>query len=232
MNQARQTHFKRWLIAGIIVIAPLTATLWVLWWIFQLLDGLLGRFLYPALERYVHPVIGLLPGLGLLVLLLLLVTVGFLAERALGSRIISSWHKLLERIPVTRRIYGAANRIVRTVLTNESRPFNAVVLIEYPSAGRWSIGFLSARAPEVVQPWVEDPVSVFVATTPNPTSGFVVIVPRAEVIPIAMSVDEAFTYILTAGSVTPEGGRSAISGTEFQPAAEGPRLASSRPPAA
>lgn len=194
---------KRRLIAGLIVIAPVTVTAVVLWWIFRLLDGLLGRFLYPALAR-ILPWEGPLPGLGLLALLLLLLGVGWAAEWAVGSRVLSWWHKLLERIPVTRRIYSAANRIVRTVLSGESRPFNKVVLIEYPSAGRWSVAFLSAAAPDSVLQHVEDGVSVFVPTTPNPTSGFLVVVPRAKVIPLQMSVDEGFTYILSAGSVRPE----------------------------
>jgi uncharacterized membrane protein len=194
---------KRRLIAGLIVIAPLTATVVVLWWIFQLLDGLLGRFLYPVLSRFV-PWIELLPGLGLLVLLIVVLLVGWAAEWAVGSRALSWWHDLLERIPVTRRIYGAANRIVRTVLNAESRPFTAVVLVEYPSPGRWVVGFVSAEAPQIVKQHIEDAISVFVPTTPNPTSGFVVIVPRSSTIPLSISVDEAFTYVLSAGSVRPD----------------------------
>lgn len=193
---------RRHLIAGLLVIAPLSVTLAVLWWIFQLLDGLIGRFLYPALSRFV-PWIGLVPGLGLLCLFLLLLGVGWAAERAIGSRIVESWHQLLERIPITRRIYGAANRIVRTVLGQESRPFNAVVLIEYPSPGRWSVGFLAAAAPDEIREHVPDAVSVFVPTTPNPTSGWVVVLPRSKVTVLSMSVDEAFTYILSAGAVRP-----------------------------
>jgi uncharacterized membrane protein len=193
---------RRHLIAGLLVIAPLTVTVAVLWWIFQLLDGLIGRFLYPALSRVV-PWIGLVPGLGLLCLFLLVLGVGWAAERAIGSRIVEWWHQLLERIPVTRRIYGAANRIVRTVLGQESRPFRGVVLIEYPSAGRWSVGFLAADAPREIQAVVPEGVSVFVPTTPNPTSGWVVVVPRSRTILLSMSVDEAFTYLLSGGSVLP-----------------------------
>jgi uncharacterized membrane protein len=195
---------RRHLIAGLIVIAPVTATAFVLWWIFQLLDGLLGRFLYPFLGVLVGRDTIVIPGLGLLVLFLLLVGIGWAAERAIGSRVVLWWHETLERIPLTRRIYSAANRLVRTVFTDESRPFKQVVLIEYPAPGRWALGFLSAPVPQVMAPHIPDGVSVFVPTTPNPTSGFLTIVPRSSVIELDMSVDEAFTYILSAGAVRPE----------------------------
>jgi uncharacterized membrane protein len=210
VSRTRYTKvLKRRLIEGLIVIVPVTATGFILWWIFQLLDGLLGRWLYPALTPYI-PWITRVPGLGLLALLLVLLGVGWVAEWAVGSRMIAWWHSLLERIPATRRIYGAANRVVRTVLTKESGPFTGVVLVEWPSPGRWTIGFLSARAPEAVQAHIADPVSVFIMKMPHPASGFVVIMPRSKVTPLEMSVDEGITYILTAGSVTPEGERSTM----------------------
>jgi uncharacterized membrane protein len=195
---------RRHLIAGLIVIAPITATALVLWWIFQVLDGLLGRFLYPALGGLVGRDTFVIPGLGLLVLFVLLVGIGWAAQRAIGSRIIAWWHATLERIPLTRRIYTAANRIVRTVFGADSRPFNKVVLVEYPSAGRWAIGFLSASAPPMIQRHAPGAVSVFVPTTPNPTTGFLIIVPTDLIREVDMTVDEAFTYILSAGSVSPD----------------------------
>jgi uncharacterized membrane protein len=132
----------------------------------------------PALGGLIGRDAVVIPGLGLLVLFLLLVGMGWAAQRAIGSRIVAWWHTTLERLPLTRRIYGAANRIVRTVFGEESRPFKKVVLVEYPSVGRWSIGFLSAEAP-LHAAHVPGAVSVFVPTTPNPTSGFLVIVPPA-----------------------------------------------------
>lgn len=186
--------FRKNLLAGLVVIAPITATIFVLWWIFQLLDNLVGRWIYPVLP---FPI----PGLGLVALLLLLLTVGWLASRAVGGRIVSAWHRMLENIPITRRIYGAANRIVRTLLGTDERPFKTVVLVEFPSAGRWSIGFLSGDAPHVMQAHIPDSVSVFVPTTPNPTTGFLIVVPRTSVRPIDMTIDDAFTFILSAGAV-------------------------------
>jgi uncharacterized membrane protein len=200
----RKPAIKRHLIAGLIVIAPVTATVVVLWWIFQLLDGLLGRFLYPALGAVIgrDPVV--IPGLGLLVLFLMLVFIGWATQRAIGSRVLAWWHSMLESIPLTSRIYGAANRIVRTVFGEDTRPFKKVVLVEYPAPGRWAIGFLSSEAPPVMQEHVPGAVSVFVPTTPNPTSGFLAILPPHCVIELDMAVDAAFTFILSAGSVHPD----------------------------
>jgi uncharacterized membrane protein len=188
---------QRRLIAGLIVIAPVTITAGVLWWIFQWLDGLLGRIVYPLLPFGI-------PGLGLLLLLGLLIVVGYAAELAIGSRVLRWWQRLLERIPLARRIYGAANRIVRTVFGKDSRPFQAVVLVEYPSSGRFTLGFLSAGAPDAIQSELGDTVTVFIPTAPNPTSGFLVVLPRTSIRYLAMSVDDAFAYVLSAGSVRPE----------------------------
>jgi uncharacterized membrane protein len=199
-----QRALKRHLVAGLIVIAPLTATIWVLLWIFQLLDGMLGRFLYPALGLAVGRDTLVVPGLGMLALFLLLITVGWLAERAIGSRAIKWWNGMLESLPVVRRIYGASNRIVRTVFGSEARPFSQVVLVEYPAPGRWSIGFLAGEGPREANARLGDLVAVFVPTTPNPTSGWIVLLRRELVTPLAMSVDEAFTLILSAGAVRPQ----------------------------
>jgi len=199
-----QRAIRRHLIAGLVVIAPVTATVAVLFWIFQALDGLLGRFLYPAIGAAVGRERIVIPGLGLLVLFLLLLFTGWAAERAIGSRMLVWWNDILERLPLTRRIYGAANRIVRTVFGEGTRPFKTVVAVEYPAAGRWSIGFLAGDAPDAVDRVVGESLTVFIPTTPNPTSGFLAIVPPAAVRPLAMSVDEAFTFILSAGSVRPD----------------------------
>ncbi len=187
---------RRHLIAGLIVITPVTVTGFVLWWVFQRVDGLLGRFLYPALGVRV-------PGLGLVTLLLGLLVIGWAAERAVGSRILRMWHNLLERIPVARRVYTAANRIIRTVFSDQERPFQEVVMFEYPSPGRWSIGFVAARAPNAVQEGDEERVTVFIPNTPNVASGRLVIVARSLVKPIDLTSDQVFTFALSAGAVTP-----------------------------
>ncbi|MGH7477099.1 MAG: DUF502 domain-containing protein, partial [Longimicrobiales bacterium] len=208
--------FRRHLIAGLVVIAPVGVTVFVLLWIFQWLDSILGRFLYPTIGRSI-------PGLGILLLLVLLLVVGWLAERALGARLLALWNGWLERIPFARRVYNASNRIVRTVFTGQRAAFREVVMIEYPSDGRWQIGFVAADAPGASRSRVgEKAVTVFVPTTPNPTSGWIVVVPRTRVIPLGMSVEEAFTYILSAGSVVPADIPGATPPAQPPPAA-GPR---------
>ncbi|HEX6937842.1 MAG TPA: DUF502 domain-containing protein [Longimicrobiales bacterium] len=188
---------KRRLIAGLVVIAPVTITAAVLWWIFQSLDGLLGNFIYPAIGVQI-------PGLGLLLLLALLLAVGWLAEWAVGARIVAWWHTLLERFPLTRRLYSASHRIVRTVFGEDKRFFRDVVFVEYPGPGRWSLGFLTSPGPASVLGVVPDGVTVFIPTTPNPTTGYLVVVKRSEVVPVQWTLEQAFTFILSAGGVPPE----------------------------
>ncbi|HEX7119047.1 MAG TPA: DUF502 domain-containing protein [Longimicrobiales bacterium] len=188
---------KRRLIAGLVVIAPVTITAAVLWWIFQSLDGLLGNIIYPAIGVEV-------PGLGLLLLLAVLLCVGWLAERALGARVVAWWHTLLERFPLTRRVYTASNRIVRTVFGEDQRFFREVVIVEYPGPGRWSLGFLTAGAPTGIHDVVPDGVTVFIPTTPNPTTGYLVVVDRKDVTRLPWTLEQAFTFILSAGGVSPE----------------------------
>jgi len=188
---------RRHLVAGLVVIAPVSITAFVLWWIFQRLDGLLGNIIYPAIGIQI-------PGLGLLLLLAILLAVGWAAERAVGARIVAWWHTLLERFPLTRRVYTASHRIVRTVFGEDQRFFREVVLVEYPAPGRWSLGFVTAPAPAVIRRHVEDGVTVFIPTTPNPTTGFLVVVPRGAVVPVPLTLEQAFTFILSAGGVTPD----------------------------
>lgn len=191
------TLVKRRLIAGLVVIAPVSITAAVLWWIFQRLDGLLGNIIYPAIGIEI-------PGLGLLLLLAILFGIGWTAEWAVGARVVGWWHVLLERFPLTRRLYTASHRIVSTVFGDDRRFFRDVVLIEYPSAGRWSVGFLIADAPAAMREAVADGVTVFVPTTPNPTTGYLAVVPRADVIPLAITLEQAFTYVLSVGGVVPD----------------------------
>lgn len=187
---------RRRLFAGLAVIAPVAITVFVLDKVFWWMDGLLGKVIYPRLPVQI-------PGLGLLVLLLILLTIGWAAEWAVGRRAVTAWHNMLERFPLTRRIYGASNQIVRTVFGDDQRFFKEVVFVEYPAPGRWSIGFITADAPSDTQAHVDDGVTIFIPTTPNPTTGYLVMVSRSLVKPSSFTIEQAFTFILSAGGVQP-----------------------------
>ncbi|MFW5947682.1 MAG: DUF502 domain-containing protein [Gemmatimonadota bacterium] len=190
---------RRRLIAGLIVIAPLGVTVYVLWWLFTTLDGILGRSLY-------HRIGFAAPGLGLVALLLLLLIVGWAAEATVGARILGWWNAALDRVPLVSRLYNATRRIIGSVFgTEEHRFFRSVVLFEYPSSGQWALGFETGRAPRALDHRVANGITIFLPTAPNPVSGFLIIVPEEKVIRVPVTVEEGFTYVLSAGAVPPTG---------------------------
>lgn len=213
---------RRRLIAGLIVIAPLAVTFYVLYWLFSAVDGIIGNSLYQA--------IGLeIPGLGLIVLLAILLAVGWLAEKTVGGQIVEWWHGALDRVPVVSRLYGATRRIVGSVFGGEEkRFFREVVLFEYPSPGQWTLGFVTGRAPRALDERMENGITVFLPTAPNPVTGFLIIVPEDRVIRLPVTVEEGFTYILSAGAVPPTG----RGGREPRPAPPGVSVAPPADPAA
>lgn len=197
--------FRRRLIAGLIVITPLGVTLYILWWLFRTVDGLLGRYVYGALGV-------MIPGLGLLMLIALLLGVGWLAERTIGTQIFNWWNGVLERVPIVSRLYGATRRIVGSVFGGEEKKFfREVVLFEYPSPGQWTLGFVTGRAPAALAERVQDGVTIFLPTAPNPVTGFLIIVPRARTIRLPVTVEDGFTFILSAGAVPPGGATPGLS---------------------
>lgn len=191
------TRLRRYLITGLIVIAPVGVTAYVLVWLFEKLDAIFGVYLPPIYGRRT-------PGLGLLLLLVVLLAVGWASQRALGARLLAWWNALLSRIPFTRKIYTASSQIVQTLLDRDEKVFQSCALIEYPRPGCYSIAFITARAPGEVEGHVgERSVSLFLPTVPNPTSGYLLILPESRVTPLAMSVEEGFKMILSAGVVVP-----------------------------
>jgi uncharacterized membrane protein len=190
---------RRRLIAGLIVIAPLGVTVYILWWLFTTLDGILGRSVYNLLGVAV-------PGLGLILLVGLLLAVGWAAEATVGSKVVDWWHAALNRVPVVSRLYGATRRIVGSVFGTEERKFfRSVVLFEYPSPGQWTMGFETGEAPRALDDRVEDGVTIFLPTAPNPVTGFLIIVPAARIVRLPVTVEEGFTFVFSAGAVPPTG---------------------------
>lgn len=209
---------RRYLLQGLAVIGPLGITAFVLWWLFVTVDGVLGRWIDPILGRSA-------PGVGILLLVLLLFIVGWVVEKTLGNRILAIGESLLSRVPIVRRLYGGSSRIVKAVIGEEKMAFREVVLFEYPKEGSWSYGLVTGKAPSSARQVLGDEgVTIYLPTAPNPMSGFLLVIERSKVIPIDVSVEEVFTYILSAGSVSPGRAAELLESGElgFPGAAEGP----------
>lgn len=180
-------------------MVPVAATVWVLWWLFTRLDGILGQALTPMVGRSV-------PGLGLLVLIIALISIGWLAERALGRRVTQLWESLVVRVPVARPVYRASRRMLLSVLGTESRSFQRAVLCEYPTPGTWSIAFVTGDVPvDLAEEVGHEGVTVFLPTAPNPMSGFLVVVPPEKIRPLDVPVEAAFTFVVSMGAVAMDG---------------------------
>ncbi len=190
-------RLRRYLLTGLIVIAPIFVTVVVLLWLFNTLDAILGRHLPPVLGRD-------LPGLGLVALVVLLLLVGWISQRALGRRLVSWGNGILSRFPLTRRIYNASSQIVQSVLDREEKLFQGCALIEYPMPGSYAIVFVTAAAPgEVTEAVGEECISVFLPTVPNPTTGWLLVLPASKVRRLKLTVEEGFKLVLSAGVAVP-----------------------------
>ena len=200
---------KKYLIAGLLVWLPLTVTIWVLATALGLLGGVFTWFLdgtQALLPEGSHSFIELLrkiPGLGVLVMLVALFLTGVLATNVVGQWALRQGHKLLNRIPIVKSIYSSVQQVSDTLFSSSGNAFREAVLVEYPRAGAWTIAFVTGKPGGEAATHLSDHLSIYVPTTPNPTSGFFLMVRRAEVIPLAMSVDEALKYVISMGVVAP-----------------------------
>jgi uncharacterized membrane protein len=202
--------FRRYLMAGLLIWIPILATVLVVRFILDLMDKtlvLLPAGLQPEVLTGLR-----IPGLGALLALAIVLLTGLLVTNFIGRTLVDFWEDLLHRIPFVRAIYGGVKNFSETLLSNSGNSFKKVLLIQYPRAGIWSIGFQTASdIAEITARTGAPHVCVFIPTTPNPTSGFIVMVPTSEVIELHMSVDAAMKLIVTLGVVTP-GTVSAASG--------------------
>jgi uncharacterized membrane protein len=196
-------RLRAYLLAGIVVTAPLAITLWLTWNFIHWVDAQVTPLIPTAYNPGSYLPFSV-PGLGLLVMLVFLTLVGFVAANFFGRALIHVGERLVGRMPVVRSIYAAAKQIIETVLRNSSNSFRQVVLMEYPRLGVWSIAFLTGEASGELQRRLgEDWITVYMPTTPNPTSGFLLMVRRAAVIPLDMSVEEAIKLIISTGVIVP-----------------------------
>jgi uncharacterized membrane protein len=198
---ARKWSLRRYLVAGVLVWLPILATVWVVTFILNLMDRTL---LWLPLPYRPERLVGFtLPGAGLLFALVVLLLTGLLATNLMGHRLIVWAEELLNRIPVVRTVYGGVKSFAESVLS-QSNSFRKVVMVEYPRAGTWSLGFLTAEdVPEVSERLGEPHVAVYISVALNATAGYLVILPRRQVIELDMSVDAAMRMIITCGVVVP-----------------------------
>ena len=200
-------RLRNYFFTGLVICAPLAITAYLTWTLIQWVDG----WVKPYLPDVYNPDLYLpfsVPGFGLIVAAVIITMVGFLTANLIGKSILSYGEYMLSRMPVVRNIYSALKQIFETVFKEDSDSFQSVVIVEYPRKGIWALAFVATDTLGEVQDNLGkitgQTVSVFLPTTPNPTSGFLLFVPKDEVIELEMSVEEAAKLVISAGLVAPE----------------------------
>jgi uncharacterized membrane protein len=211
-SQATPRHriverLRGYFFAGVLVTGPILLTLYLTWVFIDAIDGAV-RWILP--DRYNPATYLHVPGFGLVIGIIALTLIGAATANYVGRIFLLISDRILARMPVVRGIYGAMKQIFETVLAKQSNTFREVVLVEFPRKGMWTIAFVTSRTEgEVSDLTGPDAVSVYVPTTPNPTSGYLVFVPRSEVVPLSMTVEEAIKMVISTGIVTPPDRRPA-----------------------
>ena len=194
---------RKYFITGLLILVPLAITLWVL----NLIIGTMDQSLLLLPERWrPETLVGFhIPGLGTILTLLIVFITGLLTQNFVGNYVVIVWEALLKRIPVVNSIYSSVKQVSDTLFSSSGNAFRKALLVQYPRQGCWTIAFLTGTPGGDVRNHLHgDYVSVYVPTTPNPTSGFFLMMPRAEVVELDMSVDAALKYIVSMGVVAPE----------------------------
>ena len=225
-------------IAGLVVLLPLFLTIWLLWKLFLLIDGILNDSVRLLLGNVLnihffrtHDI----PGLGFIVLIVLLFFAGLIARNIVGRQVVGVANRIMARIPLANKIYNAINQIAQAFLTGKREVFQKAVLVEYPRKSMYSIGFYTQDTHGPVQDALpEDVISIFLPSTPNPTTGFLLFVPKSDVIPLNLSVEEALKLVISGGAIVPSspisGGRTPPKITQESDIESQPAPAGSDPP--
>jgi len=190
------TRLRKYFIAGLVVLVPLIATLYILWFLFDFLDGILRPLVTRIFEYHI-------PGLSLAIMLLLVLLVGLVASHTIGKKWVELFERTLCKMPLVRVIYSSIKQ-ASAALFMQKKEFQRVVLIEYPRKGVYIIGFVTGvGAEEIQEKTSEHTLNIFVPTAPNPTSGFLVMVPEKDVVSLDMSIEDGLKMIVSGGLLPP-----------------------------
>ncbi len=203
---------------GIVIVAPIMLTFYLIWWAINLVDGLI----VPWVPKIYNPstYLGIdIPGFGVIVFLIFTAAIGALTKGLFGRQLLKFGENFVDRMPVVRSIYNALKQIAETVLSQSNNSFQNACMVEYPRKGIWAIAFVSTDTKgEVLEKMPYDEMlSIFLPTTPNPTSGFLLFVPREDVVLLDMTVEEAAKLVISAGLVTPPTAAEIAAGKKTAP---------------
>jgi len=198
---------KTYFITGLLVVTPGVLTVFLIWWLFNLIDGILGGFLnfilvdLFGLEQMIEPI----RGLGFVAILLLIFFTGMFARNYFGKKFIRLGEWILKSIPIVNKIYNTFKQISNVFISEKREVFKKAVLVEYPRKGVYSIGFVTRSAGgEVKEKLQDETVGIFIPSTPNPTTGYLLFVPKNEIIDLEMSIEDTFKLVISGGAILPE----------------------------
>lgn len=194
---------RKYFITGLLILVPIAITAWVLHAVISTMDQSL--LLLPEQWRP-EALIGFkIPGLGALLTVLIIFVTGLLTKNFIGNYVVGAWEALLNRIPIVNSIYSSVKQVSDTLFSSSGNAFSKALLVQYPREGSWTIAFLTGKpSGDVAKHLGDDFISVYVPTTPNPTSGYFLIIPKKDAIELDMSVDTALKYVVSMGVVAPE----------------------------
>ncbi len=197
-----RTSLKNYFLTGLLVILPIFITVYVILFLIRIMDAILKYIPAKYLpETYLHIHV---PGLGLILVVILVFVVGLLTRNFVGRKIVRLGEKIVDRIPLVRVLYAGVKQLLETIFLKKTDAFKRVALLEYPRRGAYVLGFITGESKgEVQSKTIKNMINVFVPTTPNPTSGFYILIPEDELILLNMSVEDAFKLIISGGIVSP-----------------------------
>ena len=212
-------RFRNYFLAGLLIVAPVSITLWLTWEFVSFVDDTLAPLIPPAWRPRTYLPFDV-PGIGLLIAGVGLVLIGFSATGLIGRLLMREGERLVDRVPIVRSVYGALKQIFETVLAQRSNAFRQVVLVEFPSRGTWALGFITGTTKGEVQTVTDETVvNVFVPATPNPSTGFLLFVPKSDVRLLDMTVEESAKLLISGGIITPPVRAEPLAASQAEPGA-------------